>query len=308
MKVLISLYASNLKNVAGFGKGTSDPYATATFGETQLGKTEVIKNNLSPIWTTSFTADYTKELEQALTVQIFDEISKGKQHKPMGSATFELGDIINAPGNIKAASIKEGGTLCVRVQPMAPFDRGTLNLALRGLKLVNVESFSKSDPFFEIQATARAVNGARTWHPIYRSEMVKNNLKPVWKECQISIEALCGGNQDKPIQIQVFDWEKSGKHQTMGRIQTTTKALMSAVLTNSILQLREEGRQFGTLMATNAEITGEGLDPNNQPPRFKTINGVRAFNPSHTEWQKKYAGGAKQPKAAAPKLAYRAPR
>jgi Ca2+-dependent lipid-binding protein len=306
-KVLLTLYASNLKNVAGFGKGTSDPYAIVTFGETQLGQTEVIKNNLSPIWTTSFIADYTKELEQALTVQIFDEVSKGK-HKPMGSATFELGDIINASGNIKAASIKEGGTLCVRVQPMARFDRGTLNLELRGVKLANVESFSKSDPFFEIQAATKAVNGARTWHPVYRSEAVMNNLKPVWKECQISIEALCGGNQERPIQIQVFDWEKSGKHQTMGIIQTTTKALMSAVLTNSILQLRDGGgRRFGTMMATKAEITGEELDPGNPPPRFKTINGVRGFNPKHTEWQKKYAGGAKQRKAAAPKLAYRAP-
>jgi Ca2+-dependent lipid-binding protein len=305
MKVLISLYASNLKNVAGFGKGTSDPYAIATFGETQLGKTEVVKNNLNPNWITRFTADYTKELEQALTVQIFDEVSKGKQ-KPMGSATFELGDIINAPGNIKTASIKEGGTLCVRVQPMARFDRGTLNLGLRGIKLVNVESFSKSDPFFEIQA-AYAVNGVGTWTPVYRSEMVKNNLKPVWNECQISIEALCGGNLERPIKIQVFDWEKSGKHQGMGYLQTTTKALISAVLTNSILQLQEGGRRFGTLMATKAEITGEGLDPNKPPPRFKTINGVRSFNPNHTEWQQKYAGGAKQSKAAAPKSAYRAP-
>ena len=47
-KVQISLYASKLKNVAGLGKGTSDPYAVVTLlaGGPQdkpnvLGKTEV---------------------------------------------------------------------------------------------------------------------------------------------------------------------------------------------------------------------------------------------------------------------------
>ena len=47
-KVQISLYASKLKNVAGFGKGTSDPYAVVTLlaggpheKPVVLGKTEV---------------------------------------------------------------------------------------------------------------------------------------------------------------------------------------------------------------------------------------------------------------------------
>lgn len=47
-KVQISLYASKLKNVAGLGKGTSDPYAVVTLlagGPHEkpivLGKTEV---------------------------------------------------------------------------------------------------------------------------------------------------------------------------------------------------------------------------------------------------------------------------
>lgn len=47
-RVQISLYATNLKNVAGFGKGISDPYAVVTVlaggpqeKPTVLGKTEV---------------------------------------------------------------------------------------------------------------------------------------------------------------------------------------------------------------------------------------------------------------------------
>eukprot|EP00980_Cylindrotheca_fusiformis_P015842 scaffold4637_cov128-Cylindrotheca_fusiformis.AAC.13 len=306
MKVQISLYATNLKNVAGFGKGTSDPYAVVTFGESQLGKTEEVRNCLSPMWVTRFTTDYTKELEQTLTIDIFDEVKKGKQ-KSMGSASLELGDILAALGNVKAVSLKEGGTLYVRVQPMAEHERGTLNLALRGIQLANVETFSKSDPFFEIQTAVADTKGARMWQPVYRSEMVKNDLRPVWKECQISIETLCGGILDMPIRIEVFDWEKSGKHQPMGSVQTTTKALKSAVLTNSLLKLRQGKTFFGTIMATKAEITGEALDPRNPPPRFITENGVRCFNPRHKEWHKRFGEVRKAKMAAAPKVTYRPP-
>ena len=65
-KVQINLYAAKLRNVAGLGKGTSDPYAVVTLlaGDSSerprvLGKTEVIKNSLSPVWTTSFVTTYT---------------------------------------------------------------------------------------------------------------------------------------------------------------------------------------------------------------------------------------------------------
>lgn len=55
MKVELSIHALKLKNVAGAFKGTSDPFGVVTKLATQpgakpevLGKTEVVKNNLSP--------------------------------------------------------------------------------------------------------------------------------------------------------------------------------------------------------------------------------------------------------------------
>lgn len=59
MKLELSLHALKLKNVAGAFKGTSDPFAVATLlssGGTAstaprvLGKTEIVKNSLSPQW------------------------------------------------------------------------------------------------------------------------------------------------------------------------------------------------------------------------------------------------------------------
>ncbi|CAJ1940148.1 unnamed protein product [Cylindrotheca closterium] len=300
MKVEISLFATKLKNVAGFGKGTSDPYAVVTLGESNLGKTEPYKNSLNPMWTTRFVTEYTRELELTLSVDIFDEINKGKKDKPMGSATFELGDVLQSSGHIKSAPLKPGGELYVRVQELAPFDRGSLHLQIRGIQLANVEMFSKSDPFYEIQTARSLPNGSQFWQPIYRSEIIKNNLQPKWNECELSIESLCAGNHERPLQIQVFDWEKSGKHQSIGMLRTNVKKLLSACLTNGVLQLIQDNRFYGTLMCTKAEIVGEGLDPTKPPPRFKTINGVRNFNPQYAEWQQQFGSGASGGPAPAP--------
>ena len=307
MKVEISLFASKLKNVAGFGKGTSDPYAVLTLGEANLGKTEVCKNTLNPMWTTRFITEYTKELELTLSVELFDDVSKSKD-KPMGSATFELGEVMRSSGHVKSAALKPRGELYLLVREVANFERGSLYVQLRGVQLANVEMFSKSDPFYEVQSPQSLPNGSQFWQPVYRSETVKNDLQPKWNEGQISMESLCAGNLERPIQIQVYDWEKSGKHKPIGMVRTSVKGLMSACLTNAVLKLVEEGRFYGTIMCTRAEIIGEGLDPNKAPPRFKTVNGVRGFNPQYTEWQQKYgtgAGGAAKPKQT---LAYNPPK
>jgi hypothetical protein len=55
----------------------------------------VIKNNLSPKWTTSFLFDYEFGKETHINISIVDEVRK-KNDKPMGSAVFEIGDILGS--------------------------------------------------------------------------------------------------------------------------------------------------------------------------------------------------------------------
>jgi Ca2+-dependent lipid-binding protein len=101
MKVELSLHASKLKNVAGAFKGTSDPFAVVTKiasapGQKPevIGKTEVIKNTLSPQWVKSFEFDYELGTPVKIAINIFDEESKGHDNKPMGSTTFMLEEIL----------------------------------------------------------------------------------------------------------------------------------------------------------------------------------------------------------------------
>lgn len=215
-KYQVSVYASNLKNVAGFGKGTSDPYAVVTLlaGSDDerahiLGRTEVVKNDLSPSWTTTFIVHHCFGKETRINIGVFDEIRKAKGNKSMGSAQFEIGEILGAKGNVKAKRLKSGGTLFVRVAKASDLDLGTFHFGLKGLKLKNMDGlFGKSDPFFVVETFTKGSHGGRQWLPVYRSEHVMNNLNPVWNEFDVPVEKLCNGDKEQPLQISVYDWEK----------------------------------------------------------------------------------------------------
>ena len=44
-----------------------------------------------------------------IAVNVFDEVRKG-ENKPMGSAVFDIGEVLGARGNTKAKRVKGGGT------------------------------------------------------------------------------------------------------------------------------------------------------------------------------------------------------
>jgi len=261
MKVEISIHATQLKNVAGTFKGTSDPFAVVTQMTTQpgekpkvLGKTEVVKNNLSPQWTTVFTTDFELGVPVKVAINVFDEVKKGS-NKGMGSAVFDLGECLGARGNVKAKKLRKGGTLFCAVRKSQ--GSGMLRLKLKGSKLKNVEGglFGKSDPFFE---ASRKVNsaGSLTWDNVYRSKHLKNNLNPAWETAIIPLSTLCNGDLDNPVQIAVYDHEGSGKHVSMGMMETSVNGLVRAAKSGDEMKLTRKGKEMGIIQVVSAEVAG----------------------------------------------------
>jgi len=39
---------------------------------------------------------------------------------------------------------------------------------------------------------------------------------------------LCNGDMDRPLKIEVFDWEKSGKHVFMGLVNVSVRDLVNS--------------------------------------------------------------------------------
>eukprot|EP00548_Thalassiothrix_antarctica_P011608 CAMPEP_0194159326 /NCGR_PEP_ID=MMETSP0152-20130528/77766_1 /TAXON_ID=1049557 /ORGANISM="Thalassiothrix antarctica, Strain L6-D1" /LENGTH=681 /DNA_ID=CAMNT_0038868879 /DNA_START=51 /DNA_END=2094 /DNA_ORIENTATION=- len=258
VKLDISLHAKDLKNVAGAFKGTSDPYAVITHMATTpgtaprvLGKTEIMKNTLSPKWATVIDAgEYVLGEPMKIAVQLFDEVRKG-DNKSMGSATFELGEVLAARGSSKARKIKNsGGTVYCHVAKS--HGSGELSLKLSASKLKNTEGFMrKSDPFYEL-CYQRDGAGSLTWDNIYRSDFIKNNLSPTWNEMKISLSVICGCDMDKKVLICVYDHESDGDHVLMGQVETSVNELLGG----GSLALTKKGKSTGTLNVKKAEVTG----------------------------------------------------
>jgi len=274
-KLQPTLHATGLKNVAGLGKGTSDPFAIVTLlasgpGEKPrvLGKTEVIKNSLSPKWTTSFSFDYSFGKETHINVSVVDEVTR-QSDKPMGSAVFEIGDILGSRGSTMAKKLKRGGTLYARITKAPTRSAGKLALRLHGIKLKNVDGlFGKSDPFFEVRRTYDGAGGG-SWTPVYRGEHVKNNLNPKWEPASIDVNDLCDGDLNRRIQVAVYDHERNGKHNAMGAFDTTVNDMVKSA--GATFVLKKGSKTYGTIAVDECKVSGVETSSVLKPPSAPVI-------------------------------------
>ena len=93
---------------------------------------------------------------------------------------------------------------------------------------------------------------------MHRSEFIKNNLCPVWEEATVELSLLCGGDLNSPVEIVVYDYEKSGKHVLMGRVETSVNALVEVSKTGATkpMILKKKGKDTGFLHVMKAEVQG----------------------------------------------------
>ena len=173
----------------------------------------------------------------------------------MGSAVFDIAEVLGARGNTKAKKLRKGGTLFCAVRKAQ--GSGMLRLKMKGVKLKNVEGglFGKSDPFFELSRNVNSA-GSLTWDNVYRSEHIKNNLNPAWDAAVVELSTLCGGDLDQPVRIAVFDHESNGKHVSMGTCESSVKGLQEAASSGKLLSLKNKGKEVGGIQVVRAEVTG----------------------------------------------------
>ena len=265
MKLELSVYAVNLSNVAGLLGGKSDPFAVVTVLATQpgqkpiaLGKTETIHNNLNPKWVKVFILDYELGTPLKIAVNLFDE-EKNSKHKSMGSALFDVAEVLGSRGNTKVKKLKGGGTVFATVRKSV--GSGSVQLQLRGNKLKNVDGlFSKSDPFFELSRKVENA-GNLTWDNVYRSTPIMNNLNPNWTLATIDLSILCGGDLDAPILIQVFDFESSGSHKLIGMTEMSVNGMKEAAKKSELIRITNKNKDCGQIAVDKCEIKGHIATP-----------------------------------------------
>ena len=216
-------------------------------------------------------------------------------HKVMGTALFEVGQILGARGNVGSKSLQTGGALYVNIEKCASnTDSGKILLQLRGIGLKNVQSLGRtSSPFFELYRKVDSPTGAK-WISVYRSNALRSDLNPLWTGTTLDLEATCNCDFERAMKLIVWDHRKSGKHKQMGELETTMQGFIDATLENQGAQdlgftLMCKDKEAGTIQVLEASVS--------EPPKSKH-NGAKK-----TVGDKKAAKAPSSPTRAKPKTA-----
>ncbi|CAG5104353.1 Oidioi.mRNA.OKI2018_I69.chr1.g1211.t1.cds [Oikopleura dioica] len=97
----------------------------------------------------------------------------------------------------------------------------------QGINLVNKDTFSKSDPFFEIRFCAPNTTKEVT---VYRSEVLDDNLCPDWVPFIIHKDQLCAGDDRRKIKILVFDYDGPEQFEMIGETEIQANCLHDGLL------------------------------------------------------------------------------
>jgi len=268
-RLQLSLSAKSLKNLAGILNTSDPFAVITVRGDSQnnppviVGQTEVVYNSLKPQWSTVIFLDgYKFGVPHYVEVGVFDfqakqvgenEKNLAKQsseqgrlitsnestrdllragklpHKVMGTALFELGQILGAKGNLASKSLQTGGVLFAHVErSRSDGSHGVMKFQLRGIDITNTRSLGrKSNPFFTLYRKVDSPMGA-TWSSVFRSNVIKSNLNPKWEAAKLNLEAICNGDMNRAMKVVVRDYRRRGRHLDIGEFETTMQRFVDA--------------------------------------------------------------------------------
>uniref|UniRef100_A0A3Q3W508 C2 domain-containing protein n=1 Tax=Mola mola TaxID=94237 RepID=A0A3Q3W508_MOLML len=228
----------------------------------EFGRTEVIDNTLNPDFVRKFILDYFFEEHHEKDFSFFIAVDfvvliemyvcllslclKGKKkwfcfktlQDFLGQAHFTLGEVVGSLGSHMHCKLtmcdlftpvlccayrgiqgKKCGTIIVKAEELN--NCRVMMMQFCGNKLDKKDFFGKSDPFLVFYRS----NEDSTFTICHKTEVVKNTLNPVWQAFKIPVRALCNGDYDRTIKVEVYDWDRDGSHDFIGEFSTSYREL-----------------------------------------------------------------------------------
>ncbi|XP_028791323.1 protein BONZAI 1 isoform X2 [Neltuma alba] len=205
----------------------------------ELGRTEVVLNSLNPTWITKHNLMYHFEVVQFLVFRVYDvdtqfhnvdvKMLKLEEQQFLGEATCALSEIITKSDRsltldlykddaTRSTHSENCGKLLVHAEECVS-SKTTMEITFRCSDLENKDLFSKSDPFLLISKFVEG--GAQI--PICKTEVIKNDLNPIWKPLFLNIQQV--GSKDSPLIIECYNFNSNGKHDLIGKVQKSLAEL-----------------------------------------------------------------------------------
>ncbi|KAI9528473.1 Copine-7 [Dissostichus eleginoides] len=205
---------------------------------TELDRTEVIKSNLHPVFAKVFSWDYYFEEVQKLRFEVYDihgTHSIGTRDDDfLGGMECTLGQIVAQKRMVKSLLLKYGkyagkSTITVHAEEISG-NNGYVELSFCAKKLDDKDIFSKSDPFLEIYR----INDDLSEQLVHRTEVIKNNLNPVWEPFKVSLISLCSCDAERKLKCLVWDYDSRGKHDFIGEFYATFRDMQNISSGNKV--------------------------------------------------------------------------
>ncbi|KAG7337105.1 copine family protein [Nitzschia inconspicua] len=312
-RLQVSLSAQNLRNLSGYLSKSDPFAVVTVRGDNPdnrpevVGRTDVVFNNLNPNWATIvFLEGYKFGVPFYIEVGVFDFDAKAAgtteaklqmndahtnlhvvcdassrnllrngqfPHRVMGTALFEVGEILASRGNVGSKSLQTGGAVYAHIERCREDGaHGKFRFQMRAFRLKNVQTLGRtSSPFFELLRKVDRPTGA-TWVKVYQSNVVRSDLHPVWNDATLDLEAVCNGDLNRAMKIILWDHRRSGKHKHMGEFETTVNGLLNAreldangeIVTFTVMKYE---KAVGTCEVMKASIIGGQPRKNNGKPQ-----------------------------------------
>ncbi|XP_068170574.1 copine-9-like isoform X1 [Antennarius striatus] len=227
-KIEITVSCRNLLDMDTFSK--SDPVVVlyvqglGTKEWREFGRTEVIDNTLNPDFVRKFVLDFFFEEKQNLRFDVYNVDTRSSnlsKHDFLGQMFCTLGEIIGSTGSRLERTLsgipgKKCGTIIFTAEELSNC-RDIATMQLCANKLDKKDFFGKSDPFLVFYRS----NEDGTFTICHKTEVIKNNLNPVWQPFTIPVRALCNGDYDRTVKVDVYDWDRDGSHDFIGEFTTS---------------------------------------------------------------------------------------
>eukprot|EP00045_Choanoeca_perplexa_P013309 m.150285 g.150285 ORF g.150285 m.150285 type:complete len:586 (+) comp16314_c0_seq1:94-1851(+) len=232
-----------LKRMDTFSK--SDPYVVVHLRTNkskpwlEVGRTEVIRDSSNPTFATAVEIDYLFEQLQHIRFSVYDHDKDGEQDQAqdfIGSVEVSVGEIVGVHrGSFTGELVAKGKTNrgCLTVTAEEGSDaRGLFTFTAHAEHVDKKDLFGKSDPYFIISRAKSA-----GWTPVFKSEVLRKTLNPHWKANSLRLSLLTNGNMERPLKIDVFDWDKVGSHDYIGSAEFTMAQVLSKPDADFVLEL-----------------------------------------------------------------------
>uniref|UniRef100_A0A8D0A3A5 Copine-3 n=1 Tax=Sander lucioperca TaxID=283035 RepID=A0A8D0A3A5_SANLU len=234
-KVALSISCEKLLDMDAFSK--SDPQCVLLMNSSgphwcEIGRTEKIENCLNPKFSKTFVVDYYFEMVQKLRFEIYDidTVNCSLQDADfLGELECTLGQVVSSRKLTRPLVMKDKkpagkGTITICAEERT--DNRVVDFEVAGRKLDKKDFFGKSDPFLEFYKPTET-----GWQLAHRTEVIKNTLNPVWRPFRIPLQSLCGGDVEKSIKVECYDYNSSGSHDFIGSFETTLSQIQQATQT-----------------------------------------------------------------------------